>query len=230
MDKLISQTKDYAIYLLDRKNIMELATFVVEENYIHHKSEMMAADHQSEIDVICEEEEKYKDQSEIYVVRDNFHRIIGSIRVFLWNHIQMLPMEKIFGINPAETIPGGADIQFWHIGRFAIKAFAGISTLTLFKQLMGLALRPVFMNAGSCMIAETDSRLLKVVNMMGIKTTQLGEPVEYLASKTVPIYSNPEDMKGFYDHYGAFIDKHVDTQKCRSLDATCRNTLLCQSF
>lgn len=203
MDKLITQTNNYAIYLLDRANIKELAAFVVKENYMHHKGAAAITDCQSEIDMISREEEDYRNHSKIYVVRDKQSHIIGSIRVFQWNHKQKLPMEKIFSINPEDCIPGGRDIQFWHIGRFAIKAFAGISTINLFKQLMVLALQPVFMNAGSYMIAETDSRLLRTVNMLGIRTRNLGDSVEYLASETVPVYSSTEDMKDFYNQYYA---------------------------
>lgn len=46
--------------------------------------------------------------------------------------------------------------------------------------------------------AEIDSHLLKVMNLLGIKTHQLGHPVEYLGSLTIPIYSNKSDLLEYY--------------------------------
>jgi len=50
--------------------------------------------------------------------------------------------------------------NYWHIGRFAIAKDSEISTLTLFKQLMALAVKPIVEDKYSYMIAEIDSKLL----------------------------------------------------------------------
>lgn len=154
-----------------------------------------------EINSVYQEELQYIDNSTIFVVRDNTGRIVGSIRVFKWDRKKILPIQKIFGINPLESIHAESDYSYWHIGRFAIDSFAGIPTITLFKQLMVYAVYPVVCDTKSYMIAETDSKLLKVMNALGIKTVQMGHSVNYLASETIPVYSSKNGLLLFYKHY-----------------------------
>ena len=51
------------------------------------------------------------------------------------------------------------------------------------------------------MIAETDSKLLKVMNTLGIETVRLGHSINYLASETIPVYSSKNGLLLFYNHY-----------------------------
>ena len=53
----------------------------------------------------------------------------------------------------------------------------------------------------SYMIAETDCKLLNVMNALGIETIQLGNSVNYLASETIPICSSKNGLIWFYKHY-----------------------------
>lgn len=99
------------------------------------------------------------------------------------------------------AIHSESDYCYWHIGRFAIDSFAGIPTITLFKQLMMYAIHPIVCDDNSYMIAETDSKLLKVMNALGIETIQLGNSVNYLASETIPICSSKNGLIWFYKHY-----------------------------
>lgn len=91
--------------------------------------------------------------------------------------------------------------NYWHIGRFAIDSFAGISTLLLFKQLMVYAINPIIQSENSYMIAEVDIKLLKTLNILGIQTIKFGNSKRYLASETIPICSSREDLSSFYDRY-----------------------------
>lgn len=66
---------------------------------------------------------------------------------------------------------------------------------------MVYAVYPVICDTKSYMIAETDSKLLKVMNALGIKTVQMGHSVNYLASETIPVYSSKNGLLLFYKHY-----------------------------
>lgn len=202
MEKLVYANGLYNIWqLTERKCLQELAEFVVKENYKHHVGNLPYECIKDEINSVYQEELQYIDNSTIFVVRDNTGKIVGSIRVFKWDRKKILPIQKIFGINPLEAIHAESDYSYWHIGRFAIDSFAGIPTITLFKQLMVYAVYPVVCDTKSYMIAETDSKLLKVMNALGIKTVQMGHSVNYLASETIPVYSSKNGLLLFYKHY-----------------------------
>ena len=66
---------------------------------------------------------------------------------------------------------------------------------------MALAVQPIVGDNDSYMVAEIDSKLLKVMNALGFVTEQLGEPIYYLTSETVPIYSSKQGIMGFYSKY-----------------------------
>lgn len=202
MEKLIYSNAQYNIWQLTGKEcLQELAEFVVEENYKHHIGKFSHDSIKNEIYSICQEEFQYINTSIIFVARNKANKIIGSIRVFKWDKKKILPLQKIFGINPLMAIHSESDYNYWHIGRFAIDSFAGIPTITLFKQLMVYAVHPIICDDKSYMIAETDSKLLKVMNALNIKTTQLGCPVNYLASETIPVCSSKSGLQSFYNRY-----------------------------
>ncbi|WP_289073886.1 hypothetical protein [uncultured Bacteroides sp.] len=202
MEKLIYVNEQYNIWQLTGEEcLQELAEFVVRENYKHHDGDLSSECIKDEINTVYNEELQYIDNSIIFIVRNNAGNILGSIRVFKWDRKKILPMQKIFGINPLVTIHSESDYTYWHIGRFAIDSFTGIPTITLFKQLMIYAVHPIVSEGRSYMIAETDSKLLKVMNVLGIETKCLGDSIYYLASETIPIYSSKQGLLGFYTHY-----------------------------
>ena len=182
MKKLIYSNGLYAICQLDKKNLYELAEFVVRENYKHHDGDFSTESIREEIHAVL-----------IPGLRSGD----GGLR----DRKKILPLQKLFGINPLKIIHHEKDYSYWHIGRFAIDSFAGIPTITLFKQLMVYAIHPIVCDDQSFMIAETDSKLLKVMNVLGIETIQLGHSINYLASETIPIYSSKNGLLLFYKHY-----------------------------
>ena len=167
MEKLIATFEDYSIFKADAKCINELSQFIVVENYKHHVGTVEASQIADDIaDVTKEELALYGDNTYIYIARDNQGKILGSIRSFLWNRQSVLPLERIYGINPLEAIHSDVKFNYWHVGRFAIDSTLGIATFTLFKRLMALAVRPIVGDSDSYMIAEIDSKLLKVMNAL----------------------------------------------------------------
>ncbi len=206
MEKQVYANGVYEILQLGKEHLYELAEFVVRENYKHHAGVADSEELEKEISKVYKEELSYSVNSYIYVVRSAEGKLIGSIRVFKWDKDKPLPIEKIFGINPLQSIHSEPIYEYWHVGRFAIDSFSGMPTLTLFKQLMVYAVYPIVCDDNSYMIAETDSKLLRVMNALGIRTRQLGDSLDYLASETVPICSSKEDIMPFYNHYNRLVN------------------------
>lgn len=205
MNRLIYQNENYSISLSDSTVIPEVARFIVEENTLHHEKDGGSVLCHQAIECIQNEEFSYKD-SLIYVARNNAGRMIGSIRVFLWDKKVILPMQHIFGIDPTEINGVDSSINFWHVGRFAITRDIGIGSLFLFKQLMVLAIEPIVKDPKeSCMLAETDGRLLKVMNLLGMGTRQVGDGMEYLSSQTIPMISMKSDLNFYFNKYSSLI-------------------------
>ena len=203
MEKIINVMPKYEISIANQECLEELSRFVVEENYKHHSTNPPSKEKlESDIMTVYNEEKAlYSDTSNIYIARYD-HKIIGSIRVFKWDRKKELPIERMYGINPLEAISHEKYAEYWHIGRFAIAKDSGISTLTLFKRLMALAVKPIVEDKYSYMIAEIDSKLLKVMKVLGFGTRQIGKSIDYLTSETVPVCSSKRGIKGFFSKYG----------------------------
>ena len=198
MKKSIWSCNDYSIVEVGTDHLYDIADFVVRQNHIHHSAGLLPDNIDSDIEDIYYEELSHSAQSMYFVVLDNKGKMIGSIRVFRWDKKTPLPMQKIFRISPLTKVSDDGDVSFWHIGRFAIDSASGFSTVTLFKQLMALAVAPIIKEEHSYMLAETDSHLLRVMNALGIETEQMGEPLVYLASETIPVYSSKDGLIKFY--------------------------------
>lgn len=198
MEKVICSCNDYSILRVGADRLHDVAQFVVIQNYNHHSSEPIPDTVQQEIEEIYQEELSYAENSVYFIVRDKDGKMIGSIRVFRWNKRTPTPMQKIFHISPLEKVSNAWGSSFWHIGRFAIDSTSNFSTVTLFKQLMALAVTPILQDNDSYMIAETDSHLLRVMNALGIETHQIGNPLIYLASETIPVYSSKKGLVKFH--------------------------------
>lgn len=198
MEKAIWSCDDYTIFRVGADRLHDIARFVVIQNYNHHSSEPIPDTAQEEIKDIYHEELSYSGDSEYFIVRDKRGSMIGSIRVFKWNKATPTPMQKIFNISPLDKVGPTQEASFWHIGRFAIDSTVGFSTITMFKQLMALAVAPILREDDSYMLAETDSHLLRVMNALGIETQQIGNPLIYLASETIPVCSSKKGLTKFY--------------------------------
>ena len=87
--------------------------------------------------------------------------------------------------------------EIYHIGRFAIKK--DVRDITLLKKLMMYAIAPVCKHEGNVAFAECDSKLLRILRLMGIYATVLGESVDYLGSETIPIALSYDGLIDFYN-------------------------------
>ena len=207
MEKKVASFEKYEIFMADQLCLDEISRFIVKENYVHHLKTKSEQKINADIfDVFTEENYLYSPNSKIYIARTYKGQIIGCIRSFRWDKQKILPIEKIYGINPLRAIHEGEKCNFWHIGRFAVTKLSRITTITLFKQLMVLAVKPIVEDSNSYLIAEVDSKLLKIVNTLGLDTCQVGQPINYLASETVPIFASKKGVSKFYSKYSYLLE------------------------
>jgi hypothetical protein len=182
---------------LGKGQILDLAKFIVTENFKHHSNNVLPQDYEDDINSICDEEIKYADHSEIFVVKNDTDDITGAIRVLKWNYSDVLPIQKIFGINPLLAITNYDVNEIYHIGRFAIQKES--KDVNLFKKLMVCAIAPVCAQKGNIAFAEIDSKLLRVLRLLGIKASVIGESIEYLGSETIPVAFTYDGLINFYN-------------------------------
>ncbi len=177
--------------------VFDLAKFVVLENFKHHADNVLPSHIQEEINEIYQEELKYSDNSQIFIFRSPPGGILGAIRSLKWDHVQPLPIQKIFGIDPFQFSNDTPGIEIWHIGRFAIKK--GMRDILLLKELMVNAIAPICQNPKNIAFAECDAKLFRIMGMMGIKGEIIGKSINYLGSETIPVCFPYKGLIDFYN-------------------------------
>jgi len=182
---------------LSTSEILSLSKFVVEENFNHHIEGDGKKKIEKDILSVYQEEVKYIENSKIFVCKDDNDSITGAIRVLRWNYIDKLPIENIFGINPLLVVEDTELHDIWHIGRFAIKK--GAKDPNLFKKLMVCAISPVCSHEGNIAFAECDSKLLRILSLLGIKPKVVGKSINYLGSETIPVSLSYSGLIEFYE-------------------------------
>lgn len=181
--------------LNSNSQLLNLSKFIVHENFNHHTNGKVSTEYKKDIESIYFEEMRYFQNAKIYLSKDESGEITGSIRTLLWNHTDTLPIQKIFNINPLDFIENPTS-KVWHIGRFAIRK--DVTDRNLFKRLMVCAIHPICKNKGSIAFAECDSKLLRVMSLLGIETNVVGKPIGYLGSETIPIGMTTDGLLKFY--------------------------------
>ena len=183
-------------YPLDKQYLFELARFVVEENYNHHCGSNQLFN--KEVDEVYLEELKL-DNSKIFVSTDQYHSIVGSIRVSKWNGRETLPMQKLFNINIG-NLRQNKNYSVWHFGRLAIKKGIDKKGFNVFKTLMVCAINEVCQNESCFALAECDAKLLRVLKLLGIEAITLADSIDYLGSETIPVLLTYAGLKKFLDN------------------------------
>ncbi len=196
--------------------LLDLSEFVVTENFKHHSNNILPENYKTDVNSIYKEEVNYFNDSEVFVSKDASGSISGSIRVLRWNYKDMLPIQKIFGINPL-LVTGDENVSIndvWHIGRFAIKK--EVKDINLFKQLMVCAISPICKHKGNIAFAECDSKLLRILNLLGIKATVIGNSINYLGSETIPILMTYDGLIDFYTQNIGLVPTNVLNQSTKN--------------
>jgi len=182
---------------LQKNQLLDLAEFVVTENFKHHSNNNYPKDYKDDVNAIYKEELNYYKASDIFTVKDYLGFILGSIRVLKWNYTDVLPLQKIFGINPLLVINKPSINNIYHIGRFAVKK--DVCDINLFKRLLICVAELICNHSENVAFAECDSKLLRILNLLGVKATVIGESVNYLGSETIPIVITYDGLIGFYN-------------------------------
>lgn len=170
------------IYQIGKDEINSFSKFVLKEYYERNNcgsilNEILA----EKLQEIYKEDLDFFDNSKYYLAKRN-DQVVGSIRVTKWDGKQILPIQRLFEIDPRRKFP---DKLLWHVGRFAVSQEPGINTL--FKKLMVCAVAPIYFTEGSVMLAECDLKLVKAIELLDIEVNIIGKPFVYLYSETVPI-------------------------------------------
>jgi hypothetical protein len=182
---------------LQLDQLTELAKFVVEENFNHHSENVNSQEIVKDTQEVYDEELKYFKDSEIFVAKDFSGNIQGSIRVIKWDYKSKLPIQKLFNINPLNILNNSKKTySVWHIGRFATKR--NINDRNLFRRLMVCAISPICKQKKGVVFAECDSKLLRIMNLLGIKAQVIGNSINYLGSETIPVAMSYDGIKDFY--------------------------------
>jgi hypothetical protein len=175
-----------------------LAKFVVTENSSHHCGTFQhGKNFLNEVKQVYQEDISLYESSAFYIATIN-KKIIGSVKITLWDGQTSLPLEKLFGIK-CRDLPF-ADKLIWQVGRLAISKAENLLGINLLKQLLTLAIYSICQHPNGVMVAECDKKLLRVLNLLGIKTQTLAPGIKYLGSETIPIYATSEWLKVFLDN------------------------------
>lgn len=181
---------------LQKNQLLDLAKFVVTENFKHHSNGYLSGDYRNDVDAIYKEEVTFYENSEVFTVRDYSGFITGSIRLLKWNYTDVLPIQKIFGINPFLAINSPQVNDIYHVGRFAVRKDA--CDLHLFKRLLICVAKIICSHKGNIAFAECDSKLLRVLKLLGVKAVTIGKSIDYLGSETIPIAMTYDGVIDFY--------------------------------
>lgn len=201
MKNLILKNGNYCLYQVGSSYLRKIAEFIVTQNYKHHLDLKNVIVQTDEIDNVYREEVELADNSLIYIVEDLLGKMIGCIRVAKWDKTKQLPVHKIFNINPLDFINSLDYSTFWHVGRFAVDSCIGAKNISLFKLLMIYAIYPVFNSLNGYLIAECDSKLLRVMKLLGIDMKALSGGIHYLGSETIPVFTDKNGLMRFYNTY-----------------------------
>lgn len=194
---------------LPKSQLLDLAEFVVTENFKHHSNNNFPKNYKNDVYSIYKEELNFYENSDVFTTKDNAGSILAAIRLLKWNYTDVLPLQKIFGINPLLALSNRNINDIYHIGRFAVKK--DVRDINLFKKLLVCVSKLICNHSQNVAFAECDSKLLRILNLLGVKSTIVGESVNYLGSETIPIAMTYDGIIGFYNKnkhlVGDFLEK-----------------------
>jgi len=190
----LSYDKNYAV---KKNQLLELAKFIVKENSSHHGPALCSEHHITNEIISVYKEDLSLFNSSIYYAAITEFGIVGSVKITLWDKETVLPLQKLFNVSLETISCVNEGTRFWHVGRLAISRNGHKEGVALLKKLLTLAIVNICSYSNGIMVAECDSKLLRGLNMMGIKTKTLAPSIEYLGSETIPVYATHEWLSSF---------------------------------
>lgn len=193
---------NFALYQVEKKDLEDTVKFSILTNYDHYKDTIERKSFGKDIKYALSKEISYFNNAVYYAILHK-SQIIGTIRTMVWDRKATLPINEIFGFSLEALQKFGLDSNttYWHVGRFAIdNKISTCLNIRLFKMLMVYAIQPICNQKNSVMIAECDSRLLTVMNKLGIEAKAIGSPINYLGSETIPVIATRENLISYYEN------------------------------
>lgn len=201
MKEFLMRFDNYIIKELSSDKLYEMIEFVVTQNYLHHIGNVKKDDIKEEINFLYQDELKLRDYSTYFVAETSSGEIIGAIRLLKWNSMAPFPLVKLFGPEIFyQTLNAYLGKFVWHVGRFAVKNGANTLDYKLFKILMTCVIKLICESSDGIMFAESDSKLFRTMVKMGIQAKQIGPPIKYLGSETIPICVTKDGLIDFYSN------------------------------
>lgn len=192
---------NFAIYQVEKKDLKDIVRFSISANYDHYKDSVEKESFGQDIKYALSKEISYFKNAVYYAILHK-SQVVGTIRTMVWDRKATLPINEIFGfsLNAIRKFGIDSNTTYWHVGRFAIDNTISTSlNIRLFKMLMVYAIQPICKQKNSVMIAECDSRLLAVMNKLGIEAKAIGPSVNYLGSETIPVVATRENLLSYYE-------------------------------
>lgn len=193
---------------LPKSQLINLAEFIVTENFKHHSNNKLPENYKNDVNSIYKEELSFYENSEIFATKDHTGNILGAIRLLKWNYTDVLPLQKIFGINPLLALSQPNINDIYHIGRFAVKK--DVRDINLFKKLLVCIAKIICNHKGNVAFAECDSKLLRILKLLGVKAMVIGESINYLGSETIPIAMTYDGIIDFYNSNKHLLDNSLN--------------------
>lgn len=169
---------------------------MIENHAQHEAAATLTAEFLEEVRSLWNEDIPMFDHSIFYVAKHK-GEIVGSVKVTHWDENIVLPIQRLFHLDLQKIRciePGYYNV--WHVGRFAIAKNEKDGAILL-KKLLTLAIFHICQDPNSIMVAECDSKFVRVLNLLGIKTQVLAPGIRYLGSETLPIYSTHSKLQQF---------------------------------
>jgi hypothetical protein len=207
MKELVKNFNTFSVCKITGKMELEkLSKLVISVNYKHHLNQHFYP--HNEFKKIYQEDIKALGDSVFYAIYDDKDEIFASVKCQKWNHVAVLAIEKDFNVDLRYFIHGLGfqPREVFHIGRFVIdqdkirkSKSLRQNRLHILKLLMYFAMLPVYSNKSNIFFCECDEKLFTKLNFLGLFPQIIGEPIEYMGSKTIPIYCDYNGIKNFFN-------------------------------
>ncbi|CAM3725581.1 hypothetical protein [Sphingobacterium prati] len=209
-------SENYYFTKLEKKELSEFIHFYLgTTREFFHLDNAPDEEYSRQYENLIREDLLFFDKSIYYVMRDTKkHAIQASIRITYWDRETTLPIQQLFSIKKENLLIAEID-HFWHIGRFIISQKITGQRISILKKMLFDAFFPPFYLGNGLVIAECDKKLVRTLFNLGIPSYQLGVPIIYLYSETLPIYIKTTWLNSFIEKnklaqycFGNTIDAH----------------------
>ena len=155
---------------------------------------------QSELE---KEDLRYASDSRFFVCCTRTKEILGTCRITKKNDHLTFPIEDVFKININHLVKrlNLSIEEFWHLGRLSVDkdklsmySADPKSAAMIMKKLLMASFEVICRSTNNLLIAETDSKVFRMLNQIGINVEMIGLPRHYMGSITLPTIVLAKDL------------------------------------